>query len=1243
MTSNITNTSLVLVLLFLSPAHPGLAQTLRQAVETQDVGPKTLATVDTSALGSAGSTVALASSFGCRVDGCQIENAVLRYAQPSGVFDGIHVEVFRPHGLALHALRETLLVVSREGNRVLEVDAVTGGVIRSLVEAGPEGLVLPQAILFTPQSTILVTSSGIGGVNGILEFDGETGAFVREFVNGGDLLSESCGETRCLRGGNAMTFGPNGNLFVTSSINHSVIEYNAFGQYVSHFDATQLIDPVGLVARPFGTPDAGNLLVASLWPGTSSTDGSIIEFDIDTNEPVPTNNGVFVDLGLPAGPLAWASDGNLLVGEHRGAAVASLGDQVNKRSRTTGAVIDAVTASSEAQLHNLTSFLITGVGHANGDADGDGDADLSDIAEFMQCFGQADAGTACTNPFDDNVSSLIGYHDWRVMNQILVGPQRQCDENADCDDQNDCTLDTCSAGTCVRAPVQDGSQCGNGLFCDGEELCYSGICLGSPPCGSLSACNEQTDQCFECITSGQCDDQNPCTDDVCIDGTCEFFNNTSLCDDADACTLGDTCMAGTCQGTTTRTCNDGNVCTTDSCSPEIGCLFVNNTGPCDDGSVCSQEDRCLLGVCRGADFLDCNDDNPCTTDTCDPFLGCRNLNNSDPCSDGELCTTGDTCQSGVCLGLPTDCDDEVACTVDSCDQATGECINTPDHVLCDDGEVCTDNECTASGCVTTDNTAACDDGMFCTASDQCSGGICAGTGDPCSGRTCDEEADECLGCLLDEECDDGNPCTDDACVDFECQSVSITAPCDDGLFCTPEDSCSNGSCVGSGERCPGQVCDEDNDLCVQCLQDADCDDGNVCTDDACDGSTCSYTNNTSPCNDGLFCTETDVCANGACGGSGDPCPGQQCDEENDACVDCLDVIDCSDANTCTDDACVDGTCVYTNNKDPCDDGLFCTAADQCVDGTCVGSGEPDCDDSIECTFDFCDMATDSCAHGPVDAACNDLNECTDDICTLSGCIFLDNSSPCDDGDLCTENDVCSEGACAGTPIVCPNEGLCDPLDGICKECVVDSNCDDGNGCTDESCVLGTCTYTDNTNTCDDGDLCTESDVCSAGTCSGSPVDCGADLCDPADGLCKECLTAADCSDGDVCTDDLCTDGICENPNNASSCDDGDLCTENDTCSGGVCAGTPVNCGIQQCDPADGLCKDCLIDADCDDANVCTDDACVTGVCQNTDNTEFCDDGDLCTENDTCSGGVCTGTLVTCPEGLSCDPADGICK
>jgi hypothetical protein len=48
---------------------------------------------------------------------------------------------------------------------------------------------------------------------------------------------------------------------------------------------------------------------------------------------------------------------------------------------------------------------------------------------------------------------------------------------------------------------------------------------------------------------------------------------------------------------------------------------------------------------------------------------------------------------------------------------------------------------------------------------------------------------------------------------------------------------------------------------------------------------------------------------------------------------------CDDNNVCTTDFCdpTIGTCVYTYNHKPCDDGLYCTKPDRCENGLCVGT------------------------------------------------------------------------------------------------------------------------------------------------------------------------------------------------------------------------------------------------------------------------------------------------------------------
>ena len=61
---------------------------------------------------------------------------------------------------------------------------------------------------------------------------------------------------------------------------------------------------------------------------------------------------------------------------------------------------------------------------------------------------------------------------------------------------------------------------------------------------------------------------------------------------------------------------------------------------------------------------------------------------------------------------------------------------------------------------------------------------------------------------------------------------------------------------------------------LACIDAGDCDDFNVCTDEACVGNVCQYTNNVNSCDDGLYCNGTDTCSGGSCSvHTGSPCPG----------------------------------------------------------------------------------------------------------------------------------------------------------------------------------------------------------------------------------------------------------------------------------------------------------------------------------------------------------------------------------
>ncbi len=221
-----------------------------------------------------------------------------------------------------------------------------------------------------------------------------------------------------------------------------------------------------------------------------------------------------------------------------------------------------------------------------------------------------------------------------------------------------------------------------------------------------------------------------------------------------------------------------------------------------------------------------------------------------------------------------------------------------------------------------------------------------------------------------------------------------------------------------------------------------------------------------------------------------------------------------------------------------------------------------------------------------------------------------------------------------------------------QECdyVGDPVCDDGIGCTDDTCVMGmgdvgVCWHV---STCSNGDFCDGTELCCTdpGGCGGYPVGtCMAgtaiqcppgQFCSESLDTCVYCEDNEDCDDDDPCTMDTCTGtpAGCHNTPMLGVCDDGDLCTEGDTC-GGVCLDGPSagmdcveagECEGGVCVP-NGVCTGSEIDCD-SQAPLCYDGSCVpaTGNCQfiPREDGKPCNDGDLCTAVDECFSGICVG-------------------
>ena len=498
-----------------------------------------------------------------------------------------------------------------------------------------------------------------------------------------------------------------------------------------------------------------------------------------------------------------------------------------------------------------------------------------------------------------------------------------------CDDGNPCTLDKEGEdGKCLHEPLNSG-PCDDNDPCTSDEVCFAGHCAGRP-----------TD----------CDDKNPCTMDLCdkTNGCIHPADDKAQCDDNDPCTVGDFCVSGQCHAGSKLVCNDGNPCTDDLCK-DGQCAFEPNTAPCSDGDPCTENDKCSGGLCVAGTEVNCDDGQPCTVDSCIPSQGCIHeiqpnclACKTDPeCEDGNPCTL-DGCVDGKCQSKPSSgnpCDDKNPCTEgDVCD--AGKCV-AGQPKSCDDNNPCTDDNCNAldGTCGHSFNTAGCDDGNPCTLEDTCSNGTCGGK--PVT-------------------CDDKNPCTNDYCdkATGKCIFEPNSDKCDDGMKCTADDMCNNGSCIGKplscddGNPCTKDACTEKEGCihetipgCLSCSTDADCDDKNPCTKEQCVNKQCKFSSADGvSCEDGNACTGPDICQGGTCKPGG------------------LKV--CNDNNVCTADSCDPAKgCVFTPISGTCDDGDSCTGPDTCVNGVCTPgpllccSGKPDgtaCSDKNDSTApDFC--------------------------------------------------------------------------------------------------------------------------------------------------------------------------------------------------------------------------------------------------------------------------------------------------
>jgi subtilisin family serine protease len=115
---------------------------------------------------------------------------------------------------------------------------------------------------------------------------------------------------------------------------------------------------------------------------------------------------------------------------------------------------------------------------------------------------------------------------------------------------------------------------------------------------------------------------------------------------------------------------------------------------------------------------------------------------------------------------------------------------------------------------------------------------------------------------------------------------------------------------------------------------------------------------------------------------------------------CTTPAQCDDANACTVDTCVSGTCVHTPIN--CNDSNACTT-DSCSGGVCSHTAIT-CNDGVSCTTDTCNPATGCVFTWP---ACGLNDGCCGPTCTSAtdpNCCLPKNAS-------CTSNSQCCSNSC----------------------------------------------------------------------------------------------------------------------------------------------------------------------------------------------------------------------------------------
>ena len=383
-----------------------------------------------------------------------------------------------------------------------------------------------------------------------------------------------------------------------------------------------------------------------------------------------------------------------------------------------------------------------------------------------------------------------------------------CKTASDCDDKLSCTTDSCDAkGQCAHA-----AKAG---FCAIDGSCVADGATGGSACAVCDAKQDSKQWTLKSAGTACTDGQICTTGDMCdAKGACVGNSKSGCCTSDAACPTTTACQIGSCNKAT-GACSfsaQAGCCASGVCCDVAGGSALPKASPCGNKAVAT-EYQCLGAQVQKREALaGCTGTSATTCSTSATNLAWGGWKTIQSCATGQTCTLSSAtvapvCQSpgGGCTKVG-DCDDANPCTTDSC--TGGKCSNQSQAGCCvfasdcDDGNACTVDTCAKNVCGNVAKVcsapSACETGVCDPKSGSCSGAVKAGgckIGGACYSGGAKHATDGCLVCDPGANQSDWSvtavcTCTTGACCDDKAGRIKINAAqCDDEVQAS-EYSCS---------------------------------------------------------------------------------------------------------------------------------------------------------------------------------------------------------------------------------------------------------------------------------------------------------------------------------------------------------------------------------------------------------------------------------------------------------------------